>query len=103
MVYFHATRSVTMLAAGAVMQFDAIPVSTGQNPFNGATGLFTAPVTGRYQFIFSAVAANYQSQVAVARFSNNAWSCFSLGTMHTSLPESKPTILRLCDGAASDY
>ena len=72
MVYFFAEATSVQVWNGGVLTFTNVYVNTF-NAMNGENGIFTAPVAGHYQFIFSAVSVTYQSQVFLCICSGGSW------------------------------
>ena len=91
-VQFLAQKNTTAnlgFASGCLaqfMSFDMALVNTG-NAMNLATGLFTAPVTGRYQFSFTAV-STYQSSQAILIVNNSTYVAAAYGVGVPSLSPS---------------
>ena len=56
-VYFYGTRNTPFVASNSVVTYQIAPLNIGGG-FNTTSGIFTAPVSGRYHFSFNA-AANF--------------------------------------------
>jgi hypothetical protein len=70
-VVFSAWRSAGNVTVPAVVVFNVVEANIG-NAYNSSTGIFTAPVTGRYYFQFYSLFGNVAGTYRVYFYKNNA-------------------------------